>query len=71
MSSLKLRPPFRVEHVGSLIRPRDLFEKRVLLEQGKCTHDDILAAEDAAVEHVVKLQREIGIGCITDGEMRR
>ncbi|KAJ7092659.1 hypothetical protein C8R44DRAFT_646581 [Mycena epipterygia] len=71
MSSLKLRPPFRVEHVGSLIRPRDLFEKRVLLEQGKCTHDDILAAEDAAVEHVVKLQREIGLGCITDGEMRR
>ncbi|KAJ7125648.1 hypothetical protein C8R43DRAFT_1029759 [Mycena crocata] len=69
--SLKLSPPFRVEHVGSLVRPRELYEQRVLLEQGKCTRDDILAAEDAAVKHVVDLQRELGLGTITDGEMRR
>ncbi|KAJ7293512.1 hypothetical protein C8J57DRAFT_1269228 [Mycena rebaudengoi] len=71
MSSLKLSPPFRVEHVGSLVRPKDLYDKRVLLEQGQCARQDILAAEDAAVEHVVKLQREVGLRTITDGEMRR
>ncbi|KAJ7706251.1 hypothetical protein B0H17DRAFT_619711 [Mycena rosella] len=70
-SSLKLRPPFRVEHVGSLVRPRELYDQRVLLEQGKCAREDILAAEDAAVAHVVKLQRDLGLGTITDGEMRR
>lgn len=71
MSTLKLRPPFRVEHVGSLVRPKELYDQRVLLEQGKCTHDDILASENSAVEHIVKLQRDLGLGTITDGEMRR
>ncbi|KAJ6509469.1 hypothetical protein C8R47DRAFT_26916 [Mycena vitilis] len=71
MSALKLRPPFRVEHIGSLVRPKELYDQRVLLEQGKCTRDDLRAAEDAAVEHVVKVQRDLGLGTITDGEMRR
>ncbi|KAJ6604584.1 hypothetical protein DFH09DRAFT_1354306 [Mycena vulgaris] len=71
MSSLKLSPPFRVEHIGSLVRPRDLYDLRTQLEQGKCAPADILAAEDAAVAHVVKLQRDLGLGTITDGEMRR
>ncbi|KAJ7103597.1 hypothetical protein B0H15DRAFT_812887 [Mycena belliarum] len=71
MSSLKLRPPFRVEHVGSLIRPRELYDLRVLHQQGKCAPADLAAAEDAAVAHVVKLQRDLGLGTITDGEMRR
>jgi len=71
MSALKLHPPYRVEHVGSLIRPQELYEQRVLLQQGKCAREDLVAAEDAAVEHVVKVQRELGLGTITDGEMRR
>ncbi|KAJ7900274.1 hypothetical protein B0H14DRAFT_2673033 [Mycena olivaceomarginata] len=71
MSTLKLRPPFRVEHVGSLVRPKELYDQRVLLEQGKCAREDLFAAEDAAVAHVVKLQRDLGLGTITDGEMRR
>lgn len=71
MSTPKLRPPFRVEHVGSLVRPKELYDQRVLLEQGKCAREDLFAAEDAAVAHVVKLQRDLGLGTITDGEMRR
>ncbi|KAF7347889.1 Methionine vitamin-b12 [Mycena venus] len=71
MSTLKLRPPFRVEHVGSLVRPKELYDQRVLLEEGKCGREDLVAAEDAAVAHVVKLQRDLGLGTITDGEMRR
>ncbi|KAJ7169815.1 hypothetical protein C8R46DRAFT_1090114 [Mycena filopes] len=69
--SLKLSPPYRVEHVGSLIRPKELYDLHVLREQGKASREDIKAAEDAAVNHVVKIQRDLGLGTITDGEMRR
>ncbi|KAJ7071098.1 hypothetical protein C8F01DRAFT_1244746 [Mycena amicta] len=69
MASLKQRP--RVEHVGSLLRPQPLLDQRTLLEQGKCTRDDLKAVEDAAVAHVVQLQRELGLETWTDGEMRR
>ncbi|KAF8213115.1 hypothetical protein K438DRAFT_1565237 [Mycena galopus ATCC 62051] len=71
MSTLKLRPPFRVEHIGSLVRPKELFDQRVLLEQGKCAREDLFPTEDAAVAHVVNLQRDLGLGTITDGDMRR
>ncbi|KAK7064282.1 methionine vitamin-b12 [Favolaschia claudopus] len=71
MSGLKLRPPFRVEHIGSLVRPKQLYDQLVLLEQGKCAHEDLVPAEDAAVARVVELQRELGLGSITDGDMRR
>ena len=70
-SSLHLRPPFRAEHVGSLIRTRALYEKRRDLESGKCTKEDLKPLEDEAIKHVVKLQRDLGIRTITDGEMRR
>ncbi|KAJ7630874.1 hypothetical protein FB45DRAFT_833672 [Roridomyces roridus] len=71
MSLLKLRPPHRVEHVGSLVRTPELFEQRNLKQQGKGSPEDLKAAEDAAVKHVVEMQRELGLGTITDGEMRR
>ncbi|KAK0245565.1 hypothetical protein EDD85DRAFT_783439 [Armillaria nabsnona] len=73
MSARKLHisPPFRAEHVGSLIRPQDLFQKRSLIESHGCSLDELAIAEDAAVRHVVKLQQGVGIKTITDGEMRR
>ncbi|KAF8905512.1 hypothetical protein CPB84DRAFT_1771626 [Gymnopilus junonius] len=70
-SSIHLKPPFRAEHVGSLIRTRALYEKRRQLEAGKCTADDLKPFEDEAVKHVVKLQQDLGLKTITDGEMRR
>ncbi|KAK7059029.1 hypothetical protein VNI00_001653 [Paramarasmius palmivorus] len=70
-STLHLRPPFRAEHVGSLLRTQPLYEKRALLEEGKCSREDLKQVEDEAVKHVVTLQRELGIKTITDGEMRR
>ncbi len=73
MSARKLHisPPFRAEHVGSLIRPKDLFQKRSLVESHGCSLDELAIAEDAAVRHVLKLQQDVGIKTITDGEMRR
>ncbi|KAF9015093.1 hypothetical protein BDQ17DRAFT_1385892 [Cyathus striatus] len=70
-SSIHLRPPFRAEHIGSLIRPAALFQKRQMLEDGKCTKHDLKGTEDEAIRHVVNLQREIGIKTITDGEVTR
>ncbi|KAL0578720.1 hypothetical protein V5O48_003276 [Marasmius crinis-equi] len=69
--SLHKNPPFRAEHVGSLFRPRALYEQRSLLEQGKCSKSDLEGPEDDAIREVVALQRELGIKTITDGEMRR
>ncbi|EAU93164.2 hypothetical protein CC1G_10532 [Coprinopsis cinerea okayama7 len=68
---MHLNPPFRAEHIGSLLRPDSLFEKRQQLEDGKCTREDVRAVEDDAIKHVVNLQREVGIKTITDGELRR
>ncbi|KAG6817997.1 hypothetical protein H0H87_009152 [Tephrocybe sp. NHM501043] len=69
--SIHLSPPFRAEHIGSLLRPPTLFEKRGLFEQNKCTQQELDAAADDAIKYVVQLQREVGIKTITDGELRR
>lgn len=64
-------PPFRVEHVGSLLRPKYLLEKRAQLQAQQCTPEELKAAEDAAIVEVVKFQQENGLKTITDGEYRR
>jgi methionine synthase II (cobalamin-independent) len=70
-STVHLQPPFRAEHIGSLLRPKTLFEKRQQLESKQCTSSDLKPFEDDAVKHVVELQRNVGIKTITDGELRR
>jgi len=71
MSSVHLHPPFRAEHVGSLLRPKPLYEKRQALEAKECSPSDLKPVEDEAIKHVLKLQQDIGIKTITDGELRR
>lgn len=66
-----MRPPFRAEHVGSLLRPKALYDKRLELEAGTSTLHDLKDLEDEAIRHVVKLQQDVGIKTITDGELRR
>jgi len=70
-STIRLQPPFRAEHIGSLLRPKALFEKRQQLESKQCTSSDLKPIEDDAIKHVVELQRHVGIKTITDGELRR
>ena len=70
-ATIQLQPPFRAEHIGSLIRPKALFEKRQQLESKQCTLSDLKPVEDNAIKHVVELQRNVGIKTITDGELRR
>lgn len=65
------RPPFRAEHVGSLLRPRALAEARAKHERGEIPASELRAAEDAAIREIVRMQEDIGLQSITDGEFRR
>ena len=69
--SKRKRPPFRAEHVGSLLRPTSLLAARKDAQQGKLPADELRRLEDEAIRHAVKRQEEAGLRCVTDGEMRR
>jgi methionine synthase II (cobalamin-independent) len=71
MSPARINPPFRADHVGSLIRPRALIEARQRLEAGQESHEAPRALEDAAIRDAVAMQERVGLQSITDGEMRR
>ena len=64
-------PPFRADHVGSLLRPPDLLDARARHRAGELDDEGLRAVEDAAIRDVVALQREAGLRTATDGEFRR
>ena len=70
-STNKINPPFRADHIGSLKRPDALLAKRKEFDDGKCSAEELKVVEDEAVTAIVKLQREVGIKSMTDGEFRR
>lgn len=65
------RPPFRADHVGSLLRPPALIEARARFRDGAIDAAALRAAEDEAIRGAVALQEELGFNGITDGEFRR
>ena len=67
----KTNPPFRADHVGSLLRPASLLAMRSHFHKGEITAEELRAAEDAAIEDAVKKQEGVGLQSITDGEFRR
>ena len=69
--SLRTTPPFRADHVGSLLRPRALLQAREEAAQGVISPDDLRAVEDDAIRDVVRMQEDIGLRSVTDGEFRR
>jgi len=69
--SARTAPPFRADHVGSLLRPPELLQARADHKAGKIDDAALHAAEDAAIADVVKLQEDLGLQAITDGELRR
>jgi 5-methyltetrahydropteroyltriglutamate--homocysteine methyltransferase len=64
-------PPFRAEHIGSLIRPPELLHAREAYATGKLDREGLSAVENAAIRNVVKLQEDVGLEVVTDGEFRR
>jgi 5-methyltetrahydropteroyltriglutamate--homocysteine methyltransferase len=64
-------PPFRADHVGSFLRPPALLEARERHKRGEVSKEALRAAEDSAIREVVRMQEELGLQGITDGEFRR
>ena len=66
-----MKPPFRADHVGSLLRPRELHDLREKVREKKASAEELKQAEDRLIREVVKLQEDLGLPSITDGEFRR
>jgi 5-methyltetrahydropteroyltriglutamate--homocysteine methyltransferase len=64
-------PPFRAEHIGSLLRPERLIAARRRLGAGEIGRDELAAIEDEAILGAVRLQEAAGFAVVTDGEFRR
>src|SRR5262244_2303578 len=64
-------PPFRADHVGSLLRTAPLKEARAKRAKGEIDAAMLKAVEDREIEKIIKKQEEIGLKLATDGEFRR
>jgi len=71
VSGRRTTPPFRADHVGSLLRPRRLLEAREDLAKGSITAAELRAIEDEEITKLVRMQRDVGLQSATDGELRR
>ena len=65
------KPPFRADHVGSLLRPAALKEAREKRAKGEISAAQLAAIEDREIESIIRKQEETGLRSITDGEFRR
>ncbi|MDT2024184.1 5-methyltetrahydropteroyltriglutamate--homocysteine S-methyltransferase [Methylocella sp. CPCC 101449] len=64
-------PPFRADHVGSILRTAPLKEARAKKLKGEITADQLKAVEDEEIKKIIAKQEEVGLHAITDGEFRR
>ena len=64
-------PPFRADHVGSLLRTAPLKEARARREKNEISAAELKEAEDRAISAVISRQEDIGLRAVTDGEFRR
>lgn len=67
----KQTPPFRAEHIGSLLRPPELLEQRRAFDEGRLSAGALKAVEDHYIKEAIALQEGVGLQGITDGEYRR
>src|SRR5437762_13010118 len=70
-SGRRTKPPFRADHVGSLLRPARLLQAREDHAAGRIDADELRAVENDAIREIVRKQEEIGLQSATDGELRR
>jgi 5-methyltetrahydropteroyltriglutamate--homocysteine methyltransferase len=69
--SARTTPPFRADHVGSFLRPRELLDARERHRKGEITAAELRGVEDRAIRDIVKFQEDVGLQAVTDGEFRR
>ena len=67
----RLSPPFRVEHVGSFVRPQSIVDGARDLRAGRIGEARMRELQDEAIRGVVRFQEDLGLQSITDGEYRR
>jgi 5-methyltetrahydropteroyltriglutamate--homocysteine methyltransferase len=67
----RTKPPFRADHVGSLLRPAQLLQAREDFAAGRLDADGLRTAEDEAIRAIVTMQEDVGLQSATDGEFRR
>ena len=67
----RTKPPFRADHVGSLLRPPELINARDDFAAGRISSEELRRIEDGAIREVVRMQEEVGLQSATDGEFRR
>ena len=70
-SGRRTTPPFRADHVGSLLRPRRLLDAREDRSKGSITAEELRTIEDEEITKLVQMQRDVGLQSATDGELRR
>ena len=66
-----MRPPFRADQVGSLLRPPEIKEARAKVERGELSAEQLHAIEDRCIRGAVARQESLGLQVVTDGEYRR
>src|SRR5262245_44915233 len=67
----RVNPPFRADHVGSLLRPAALIEARRRQQTGAISTAELRDIEDGHIRDVIKKQQDAGLKSVTDGEFRR
>src|SRR5208282_2708790 len=67
----RTKPPFRADHVGSLLRPAALKQARERRAKDEISAAELKAIEDREIESIIKKQEAVGLQSITDGEFRR
>src|SRR5260370_1283164 len=66
-----VRPPFRADHVGSLLRPKQVLQARDEFARGEISAEQLTQIEDEAIRRNIRMQGEVGLKSVTDGELRR
>jgi 5-methyltetrahydropteroyltriglutamate--homocysteine methyltransferase len=69
--SARDKPPYRADHVGSFLRPKELLDARERHRQGALSKAQLRAVEDHAIRDIVRFQEDLGLQAVTDGEFRR
>lgn len=71
-TTLHQRPPFRAEHLGSLLRPEPLLDIRHKIDKGQTgLEKDLKGVEDTSVKEIIQEQLDLGFHAVSDGEYRR
>ncbi|KAF8545470.1 UROD/MetE-like protein [Trichophaea hybrida] len=68
MAAPKLNPPFRAEHLGSLLRPDYILEARKKFDENEVTAEQLKELEGKAIKDAIKMQKEVGLKSLADGE---